>query len=34
MIDDYGEVFVAVFGQLLVFSKKMDKGTINANQCI
>ena len=31
--DDNGTVFIVVFGQGLNFTKKMDKGLINNNQC-
>ena len=31
MIDDYGEVFIALFGQGLNFTKKIYKGLINSN---
>ena len=34
MIDDDGTLFLFVFGQGLNFTKKMDKGPVNPNQCI
>ena len=33
MIDDDGAIFIAVFGQGLDFTDKMDKSLINPNQC-
>ena len=33
MIDDNGAVLIAVFLQGIDFTKKMDKGIINTNQC-
>ena len=33
MIDEYGTLFIAIFGQGLNFTKKMDKGLINTNKC-
>ena len=32
-IDDNGAVFIVLFGQVLDFTKKMDKIIINTNQC-
>ena len=34
MIDDDGTLILFVFGQGLNFTKKMDKGPVNTNQCI
>ena len=34
IIGDNGTVFITVLGQSPKFTKKMDKGIINTNQCI
>ena len=33
MINDDGALLIALFGQGIDFTKKMDKGLINPNQC-
>ena len=33
MIDDNGTVLITLFGKVLGFNKKMEKGIINPNKC-